>query len=333
MPSSTTNAFGTIEWRAWLSRLGNKITWLILAAVLALGAWGGYHCCKDPDLVWTAIHLEAAPHRPEAHLLKINRHTHILIDSGHPQSAESLLHFLKAAGVTRLNALIISHSHRDHYGGLLALLDAGITVDALYFNPAPPFLVQREPANCAQAEIEAIQKAAQERRIPLINMTTNTQWVFKNGITLKVLYVYDGLRTPLGHTAINDTSAILLLTHHKIRMLFPGDLTQRLGAYITRQQSALSIQADLLKVPSAEGLPEQAFFEAVQPQALVVVAPAELWLSAPYQRLREMAAIPTYVTGQQGHIKIKSDGYKLKISAPRLKKAATRLKQRAGAGR
>lgn len=287
-----------------------------LALLSAIG-WFGYYWFQDPDLVWTAINVNDRDQQADAHLLKINNKVNILIDTGSPESANVLLQFLKEQGIKRLNAVIISHSHRDHYSGLMALLRGGITVDSVYFNPAPPYLVYREsPFNCAQDEIERILYALHDQHIPLTAMTSDTQWVFANGISLKVLYVYDGLRTPIGHTDINDTSAIIMLTHKKIRILFSGDLNKPLANYITQRQAATSIKADILKVPfhGIENMPDNAFFEAVQPKAMVVPAPKSLWLSERCQRLRNLAAnYPTRVNGLDGHIVIKSDGYSFRI--------------------
>jgi competence protein ComEC len=299
-----------------------KTKWFTLLglALLALTAWFGYYWFQDPDLVWTAINVNDREQQADAHLLKIERQAHILIDTGHPDSAANLLAFLKQQGVTRLNCVIITHSHRDHYGGLPALLKSGIAIDSVYFNPAAPFLVKREPWGCSQAEIEEILSALNERGIPRLTMTGDTQWVFDNGISLKVLYIFDGLHTPVGPTDINDTSAVIMLTHHKIRFLFPGDLNLALGRYLTQHQATTSLKADVLKVPhhGTAGLPDQAFFAAVQPKAMVVPAPINLWLSDRSQLVRARAArIPTCVNGRDGHIVVRSNGYNFEIETER----------------
>ncbi len=293
-----------------------RLATLLGLALLAATAWFGWYWFRDPDLVWTAVNVNHGNQQADAHLLQLNRRVNLLIDTGHPDTAAALLAFLRQRNVSRLHTVIITHSHRDHYGGLLALLENGITVDSVYFNPAPPFLVQREPWGCAQHEIDRLLQALRDRRIPLTAMTAGTQWAFDNGIAMKVLYIYDGLRTPVGRTDINDTSAVILLTHRTLRFLFTGDLNQALGRYLTTRQDVTPLRADVLKAPhhGAESMPENAFFEAVAPRAMLVPAPSGLWFSDRCRRMRELAAgRPTYVNGLDGHITVKSDGLAFRI--------------------
>lgn len=293
---------------------------LLAAGLLGTAGWLGYQWIQAPDLVWTAINVSAGQQQGDAHLLKINRRVHILIDTGHQDAADTLLQFLKEQDVTRLHAVIITHNHNDHYGGLMTLLNSGITIDSVYFSPTAPGLISREPWGCSPEELAALQYTLMTRNIPLIPMTSDTQWVFNNKISLKVLYVYDGQNTPIGPTDINDTSAILMLTHQKIRILFTGDLNAPLGRYITQRQDITSIKADILKVPhhGAESMPDNAFFEAVNPQVMVVPAPKSLWLSTRCQRCRDLAArCITRINGIDGHIIIKSDGYSFRLETQR----------------
>ncbi len=295
----------------------NKWNTLVGLTLLAAAGWFAYYWFQDPDLVWTAVNVNQQEGAADAHLLQINRRVNILLDTGHADSAAALLRFLKERRVNRLHAVIISHGHRGHYGGLIPLLQAGITVDSVYFNPPPPYLVNKEPRDCSQPEIEAILQALRERGVPVTAMTRDTQWPFNNGISLQVLYVYDGLRTPIGPTAINDASAVILLTHKKIRILFTGDLNRPLACYLTQQQGAVSLRADILKAPNhgAADLPDPAFFQAVNPKLMVFAASRSLWQSDTCRGARELAArYPARVTGLDGQITIKSDGYAFQVA-------------------
>ncbi len=60
----------------------------------------------------------------------------ILIDAANPLTAGRLVAFLRSRGVETIDALIITHPHSDHMGGLFQLLST-FTVKRLYDNGQP----------------------------------------------------------------------------------------------------------------------------------------------------------------------------------------------------
>jgi len=297
---------------------------LLTVVLCVLTSLGGCHP-RTPALIWTAVNVNSQSQQGDANLLRINNKTCILIDTGHLLYAEKLLRFLRDMNISCLNAVIISHGHRDHYGGLVFLLRNNIRVDAVYFNPPDAELIRQETWGCSVSEIKEIKKELSKRNIPLIAMTDKTRWDFGSGISMRVLYVYDGLNTPVGRTDINDTSAIIMLTHGKMKYLFTGDLNRPLGTYITKHNDVISLKADILKVPhhGTEGLSGNDFLAAVNPKAMVVPAPKDLWLSDRSKRVKDLSKdSPTYVNGLHGHIIIKSYGDSFRIETQSSPKAA-----------
>lgn len=73
----------------------------------------------------------------DAHLVRSGPDRAYLIDSG--QEAQKLEDCLKWAGVRELEAIFITHAHRDHYGALIELLDSegliGSYQGPLYLSP------------------------------------------------------------------------------------------------------------------------------------------------------------------------------------------------------
>ena len=68
---------------------------------------------------------------------------HYLIDTGYKHTADLMLEMLKHEGVDRLKGVFLTHSHKDHYGGLTALAASSIPIDAFY---APQYCVDSNGA-------------------------------------------------------------------------------------------------------------------------------------------------------------------------------------------
>ena len=82
-----------------------------------------------------------------------------LIDAGERDAAETLVAYLRAAGVDRLTLLVMTHPHTDHIGGMRAVLDA-FPVDAVLL---PDFTKAPMPAT---STFTKLLEAVAEKRIP-----------------------------------------------------------------------------------------------------------------------------------------------------------------------
>ena len=56
----------------------------------------------------------------------------MLIDAGYKQKADELLAYFSDRNITRLSAVIITHPHDDHIGGLISVIESGIDIGVIY---------------------------------------------------------------------------------------------------------------------------------------------------------------------------------------------------------
>jgi len=72
----------------------------------------------------------------DAHLIKFTNGQVYVIDTGNEgdSGGKKLVSYLKKDRINKIDKLFISHAHRDHYGGLIDLLNSSIVVREIYFN-------------------------------------------------------------------------------------------------------------------------------------------------------------------------------------------------------
>lgn len=305
-----------------------KLSYKIFFLVNLLLACSLFGCRSAKDgLAWTSIDVNSPISQADAHLLTFDATNHVLIDTGSRQSAEKLVNFLQSKKCGSIQSVIITHGHRDHYGGMIPLLNSGITVGRVYFNPPPAGLITNEPWGCSGEEIAEIKTELQKRNIPLKTMEKGTEWLLGKNAVMRVICVFNGIDTPVGRTDINDTSAVIMLFHGKNRFLLAADLNRAIGDYLTTNCPDL-LRADILKFPhhGAESFPNDGFFAAVNAKTIIVPAPKELWFSERSARARQLTKDGrVYVNGIDGNITVVSDGSSFRVHSGKIGPAIKRL--------
>ena len=272
---------------------------------------------------WTMINVTPAEAQADCHLLEMPDGSKILIDAAEGADAPgTAVAALRKMGVERLALVVISHFHRDHYGKLLDIIRSGIVVDRVALNvPVQKVAALEMPWGCDWNDVQAVLAELRERRVPYFTPKAGERIFEKkdgDGVIcgLDVICAYDGEHTPIGQTEVNDTSIIVRLFHGQTKVLFSGDLGQKLGAYLAT--SNVDLRADVLKVPhhGTEGVAPNEFFDRVGATAVLVPSPKHLWESARSMRIRNYFIehkVPAYVSGIAGTVTVtlSATGYKI----------------------
>jgi len=277
--------------------------WLLFCLIVIAGVSCGL---QFSTVEWTMIDVNSGRLQADAHLLKFPDGQMYMIDTGDPYN--QLVPFLKEQHIEVIHKLFLSHFHKDHYGGLPAILNSDISVQEIYINMPDREACEREiPWGCDYPHIIKIIELMKSRNIRVSSVKAGDVFYNKEGIRLEALYAYDGADTPVGQTDINDTSIIMSLRYGRTRVLFTGDLNRPMGTWLAKNDRQL--ESDILKVPhhGAESAAPNAFFDAVNPQVALVPSPKSLWLSNRSKRIKDYfdaRMIDTYVNGIHGHITV-----------------------------
>jgi competence protein ComEC len=257
------------------------------------------------DLRWAMVDIQESS-QGDSHVIQFECGEVIVIDCG-PQG-KSLLEYLRRHQIKSIKTVIISHFHKDHYGGLETLLLAGIHIGEVVVNvPKPSQCDAEKPWGCDSFDIQRVLKLLNDRRIPIRHARAGDVYYRAGDVSLEALYVYDGENSPVGRTDINDTSILLRLSRGKTVALFTGDLNRQLGKYLAVNGQRL--KADILKVPhhGTEGIAPPEFFDRVGATVALVPAPKSLWLSERSRTVKqyfESKQTATYVSGLDGEVTV-----------------------------
>ena len=246
----------------------------------------------------------------DAQILQFKDGTAYVIDAGggNANVRKKLAFFLKKKKIHAIDKLFISHAHKDHYEGIIDVIEAGIKIKALYFNIPDREACDREkPWGCDYDHINKTLQFMKVQGIPVQTVKTGDIFHPQETAVLKVLTVYDGKNTPVGETDINDASAIMKLEYGEESILFAGDLNMKLGNFLV--QNPENLKSDILKVPhhGTEGVAPDTFFYAVSPKLALVPSPKGLWLNTRSKRIREYFSsrnIPVLVSGIDGDVTV-----------------------------
>lgn len=270
-----------------------KLLFLCAAALFFLcpfPVWGG------GDLEMHVIDVGQG----EAILLSTPGGSHLLIDAGNLSAGHRVRQYLKNRKIAVLDAVIITHMHPDHVGGLFALAP-DLTIKMLY-----------DHGDIRKDDVFGNQY------IRLANHLGVQRTVLGAGDALSFgrveMQVLSPARPPAGD--MNADSIVLKISYEKVSFLLAADLNAAGEKRLLGKK--LDLRSHVLKVGhhGANDATSESFLEAVRPLHAVISAGTDNPLLYPGEGTLELlkrAKVNVMRTDRDGTIIVRTDGHSLSI--------------------
>ena len=227
------------------------------------------------------------------------RARHVLLDAS--DRPARVLRALTRYRVDTLAALLLSHPHADHYGGMPGVL-AAVPVKSFVYGGTPH----------AAVTYRRLLDALAERHIPVTTVDSGVRVLRLvtggDTVTLTVLAPPPGCRNLASGAgdAVNDCSIGVRLARGAFRMLLPGDAESDEEAWWTGTHRDL-LRADILKAGhhGSDNATDGAWLAVVRPRVVVISANGRQHPFADVLDLLRTRSLPAYCTADDGTVTIR----------------------------
>lgn len=242
------------------------------------------------DLAPDALHIHVLSVGKADAILIESPDAALLVDTGTADEADTVLRYIEARGIGRLDAVWVSHPDSDHMGGLDAVLEQ-VPAEEVFFSPTVEL-----PEMLAEA-------------VSVKTAEPGQSYVYGD-LTLEVfgpLHVYDGE---------NDNSTVFRLHYGGFSMLFCGDMETPAESDLL--EAGVDLSADVLKIAhhGSASSTSDPFLDAVSPQYAVISTGYDRNLlprSVILKRLSD-AGVSFFRTDTEGTVIFSTDGSSICIT-------------------
>jgi len=240
---------------------------------------------------------------------------HLLLDAGKGPvekgdfdvGTKVVVPFLKRKGINRLDALIISHHHLDHGGGVPAVL-----------SNFPVNLAVMPPLDALEGQLEdpykPVLEAVKKQVLRVETLTAGDRLELGAGLVAEILGPPDPVL--VGTTAdLNNNSLVIKLIYKDISFLLTGDIETSMIEELVKGKA--NLQADVVKVPhhGSSGAYSEEFYRQVGAKLGVInVGPNNY--GHPHQKVLDGLAdqgVKVLRTDISGAVTITTDGKDMQI--------------------
>lgn len=198
--------------------------------------------------------------------------------------------YLAAKGINHIEAVVVSHYHKDHAEGVINVINS-IRTDYVFI----PEITEADSNSMTELSAN-IRRTAQLRGTKVCFVTEDTRLKFKSGLTIDIFAPDEGLR----RGDENDTSLIVRASYGDFSALYTGDITSRSERNIIKRANVAS---DLLKIAHHGSRDSSCveFISAVTPQLAVISCGKDNVYNHPHievmNRLQDTNVLRTDIVG------------------------------------
>lgn len=223
----------------------------------------------------------------------------ILIDGGNNEDGEKIVNYLKSKGINELSAIVATHPHEDHIGGLDVVMQSIPTKKVYLPNAA-------SSSRTFEDFIAAV-KSSGAKKIEA-----------KAGVKLEVPDLKGIFLAPNSgsYEELNNYSAVLKLTYGQVSFLFEGDAEDISEAEMIK--SGQDLKATVLKIGhhGSKSSTTDEFLKAVSPENAIISVGSDNDYGHPAPSVINKlikAGVAVYRTDQSGTIVVTTDGTSIEI--------------------
>ena len=209
--------------------------------------------------------------------------------------------FLWQKNIRKVDALILSHPHHDHYKGLEFLLK-NFSPQVLYWNGV-------DAPDSESEDWREFLEALKASGVTAVPVTRATPILTEGEVQLKFLMPESSGTKP--HWETNDNSIVAALSYRDIRVLLVGDLMRE--GEVSLLEKGVSLRSDVLKLGhhGSRTSTTDSFLEAVRPQFAILSSGRFNQYGIPDEEVLERLAdqkVTLFRTDIQGAIELTTEG-------------------------
>lgn len=240
----------------------------------------------------------------------------IVIDTGPMIHKFRMTNYLKSLGVKRINTLIITHPHQDHFGGLDSLL-CNFKVDKIYtteitseVDTSPIELFHLYQYNYIISKYNILNKY--KKLSSITNENGNPKKISVDGVKIKFLSPKNTYKN------FNNNSIVCKIEYKDVSMLFTGDIEATAEQDLVNEYGD-KLDVDILKIShhGSHTSSTEEFINATNPEIGLISCEFDNNFWHPHKSVSERLEdrnIKLYRTDENGSVILSTDGHSIKIN-------------------